>query len=177
MEINVNKTKEYDEEDFIFFFSHKASKSKEVTDTCLSQWYKCCFYEDKILFTSAEQYMMYKKAILFEDYEIAYCILESENPKDIKAYGRKVKNFKDEIWIKNREKIVLQANLLKFSQNLKLKEYLINTKNKILLEASPYDKIWGIGMKKESEGITNMKNWKGKNLLGFKLMSVRDRLM
>ena len=107
---------------------------------------------------------------------MAFNILNNNNPKDIKAYGRKVSNFNEKVWDENKEQIVLKGNILKFSQNSPLKDYLLNTKEKILVEASPYDKVWGIGMKEDSPGITGINNWKGLNLLGFALMETRERL-
>lgn len=162
--------------DFVFFWGHTPAKGGEITQTCLSQWWQCNFMEDSIIFCCAEQYMMYKKALLFEDYEHAYEILKANDPKKIKELGRLVKNFDDDIWNCHKEEIVLQGNILKFSQNSKLKEYLINTGNKILVEASPYDKVWGIGMKKESDEICDPQKWQGQNLLGFVLMETRDRI-
>lgn len=165
------------ENDFIFFWGHKPAKGGEITESCLSQWWKCNFMENGILFCCAEQYMMYKKALLFEDYEYAQMVLASKEPKEIKEYGRLIRNFNEEKWNLNKQMIVIEGNILKFSQNLDLKEYLQNTATKILVEASPYDKIWGIGMKKGTEGILNPYNWKGENLLGFSIMEVRDRLV
>lgn len=178
MKYNIQMISEIAEKDrdFIFFWGHRAPKVGGISESCLSQWWKCDFYEDKKLFNCAEQYMMYRKAILFQDYETAHYILRSENPKEIKALGRKVKNFEEIIWDKNKEKIVEQANLLKFSQNPNLKDFLLLTNEKILVEASPTDKIWGIGLKKETDGINNPKNWNGLNLLGFILMEVRDKI-
>ena len=172
----INNIRKYEETDFMFFWGHKPLKNGEISNSCFSQWWKCAFYEDGLIFNCAEQYMMYRKAILFEDYEMAFNILNNNNPKDIKAYGRKVSNFNEKVWDENKEQIVLKGNILKFSQNSPLKDYLLNTKEKILVEASPYDKVWGIGMKEDSPGIANINNWQGLNLLGFALMETRERL-
>ena len=114
--------------------------------------------------------MMYNKAILFGDTTIANKILQETTPKVIKSLGRKVRNFDENIWNKHKEEIVFKGNYLKFTQNKELKEELISTENKMLVEASPYDKIWGIGInvKQAIEG----KEWKGLNLLGNILFSL-----
>lgn len=165
------------ENDFIFFWGHTPAKDGKITETCLSQWWNCAFYENGIMFCCAEQYMMYKKALLFNDYEYAHKIIHCKDAKKIKEYGRLVRNFDDKIWNDSKQSIVMQGNLLKFSQNLELKDYLLNTNSKILVEASPYDKIWGIGMRKGTDEILNPQKWKGENLLGFIIMDIRDRLV
>lgn len=174
--IKSNFNHSYREEDFIFFWGHTPAKGGQITESCLSQWWKCNFMENGIVFCCAEQYMMYKKALLFEDYEFAYKILKSMDPKEIKEYGRLIRNFNDEQWNLYKQEIVVHGNILKFSQNSELRDYLQNTGTKILVEASPYDKIWGIGMKKGTEGILDPSKWKGENLLGFSIMEVRERI-
>ena len=159
--------------DFIFFWGSK-SKDSKVNITCLSQFYKCDFEEKGIKYNCCEQYMMAKKAELFDDKEILNEIMSESNPKVIKGLGRKVRNFDSEIWDKNRINIVKNGNYLKFTQNEELKEYLLSTNDAILVEASPYDRIWGIGLSKEDKRSRNPNMWKGKNYLGFVLMDVRD---
>lgn len=166
----------FSEADFIFFWGHIPAKGGQITESCLSQWWKCNFMENGVVFCCAEQYMMYKKALLFEDYEYACKILESKDPKEIKEYGRLIRNFNEEQWNLNKQEIVVQGNILKFSQNAELREYLRNTNAKILVEASPYDRIWGIGMKKGTAAIFDPLSWKGENLLGFSIMEARDRV-
>lgn len=168
--------KKYKEEDCCFFWSHRPSKDNVVTETCLSQWWKCSFTENNIQFCCAEQYMMYKKAILFKDYECARKILQCNDPRRIKSYGRIVANFDEKIWDAQKYQIVLEGNILKFSQNETLYHFLMQTGNKILVEASPYDKIWGIGMGKEAAERLEPAKWNGENLLGFALMETRDRI-
>ena len=138
-----------------------------------SQWKSCKFYENGIMFTSAEQYMMYHKAILFGDVRIAKEILAINHPKEIKALGRKVKNFDEKIWNQNKYEIVKKGNILKFSQNPRLKKELLNTGDSILVEASPFDDIWGIKMGEFDPNRFDPLNWKGQNLLGFGLTEVR----
>ena len=92
------------------------------------------------------------------------------------ALGRKVKNFDEKKWNETKYSIVFAGNLLKFSQDENLKDFLLSTKNDIIVEASPYDKIWGMGMSADDEFVENPTRWKGENLLGFALMEVRDEL-
>lgn len=120
--------------------------------------------------------MMAGKAKLFDDQEVFKEILTAETPNQAKSLGRKVKNFDPKIWDEHKYEIVKQGNLLKFSQNEKFKEFLLSTNDKILVEASPYDTIWGIGMLETDPRAENPQQWNGENLLGFALMEVRDEL-
>lgn len=149
---------------------------EEVTKACFSQWFPCQFVEEGIIYKTAEHYMMANKAKLFYDEEILNKVLNSETPNEAKNLGRKVENFNSKIWDHHKYDIVKQANILKFSQNQDLKEFLLSTENKILVEASPYDTIWGIGMLETDSNIQNPSLWNGENLLGFALMEVRDAL-
>jgi ribA/ribD-fused uncharacterized protein len=99
-----------------------------------------------------------------------------KHPKTIKALGRQVINFDEKEWDKVKYKIVLNGNYYKFSQNVDMLEALRSTGNKVLVEASPYDKVWGVGLDENNEKIYNPSYWKGENLLGFALMEVRDEL-
>jgi ribA/ribD-fused uncharacterized protein len=170
----IVRFKEKEELDFLFFWGHTVKD--EVTKSCFSQWFPCEFEENNIVYKTAEHYMMANKAKLFEDKEIFDKILKSETPNEAKSLGRKVKNFDAQIWDDYKYKIVKQANILKFSQNQEFKNFLLSTNDKIIVEASPYDKIWGIGMLESDENINNPLLWNGENLLGFALMEVRDEL-
>jgi len=162
---------------YIFFWGHQPSKDGSITKSCFSQWWICNFEVDGEKYNSAEQYMMAEKAKLFGDDEIRKQILKSKHPKQVKSLGRMVRGFKEEIWSENCFDIVKRGNMAKFSQNKELFEFLANTKQRILVEASPVDKIWGIGIGKDTDNIENPLTWKGKNLLGFALMEVRDELL
>ena len=120
--------------------------------------------------------MMAGKARLFGDDEVMAQIMTAEHPREYKKLGRKVRNFNQKLWDENKAKIVLEGTLAKFSQNLELKEILLNTGDAVLVEASPYDHIWGIKMCEGEPGIENPNNWRGENLLGFILMEARDIL-
>ena len=162
--------------DYLFFWGHQPSVDGSISKTCLSQWWKSDFYIDIDKYCCMEQYMMAEKARLFNDDEILTKIMKSNDPKQIKELGRKVRNFTEDEWEKKRYSIILNGNFAKFLQNEDLKQFLLGTKNKVIVEASPYDKIWGIGMALEDKDINNFLIWKGQNLLGFALMEVRDEI-
>lgn len=138
-----------------------------------SNWYPAKFTSDNKKFNCTEQYMMWSKAILFGDKEIAAKILKSTSPKEHKALGRKVKNFNPNIWDQNKENIVLKALRAKFSQNPELMKTLENTHPTLLVEASPWDRIWGIGYNEKTATQVDPSKW-GENLLGKLLTQVRD---
>ena len=119
---------------------------------------------------------MAAKAELFGDKEIRKEILNISEQKKMKSLGRKVKNFDQNVWDKFKYSIVLNGNWCKFSQNRELREFLLSTGDKILVEASPYDSIWGIRISASSPEAKNPMKWRGQNLLGFALMEVRDEL-
>ena len=160
---------------FIFFWGHSC-KENIINKCCLSQWYKSDFIIDDVKYCCMEQYMMAEKAKLFNDSETLNLIMDETDQKTIKYLGRMVKNFNSNIWDENKYNIVLKGNFAKFSQNNNLKDFLLSTNDSIIVEASPYDKVWGIGMKQDDKNILDVSKWKGKNLLGFALMEVRDML-
>jgi len=160
----------------VFFWGHKSIDRNVIGKNCLSQWFERDFEYGNNIFPTAEHWMMSEKAKLFGDIEIFEKILRCNSPKEAKSLGRQVKKFDYEEWTKHKMRIVKNGNYLKFKQHNDLLNYLVSTKNKILVEASPYDKIWGIGMKSGDRGVENPKNWKGLNLLGYALMEVRDKL-
>lgn len=143
-----------------------------------SQWFPSKMRINNISYCNCEQYMMSKKADLFGDIDIFNKIMNETNPKVIKNLGKKVKNFDEKVWDKVKYSIVFVGNYYKFKQNETLRKHLLND-NKIIVEASPYDKIWGIGLGKDNpiEYLENPNNWKGQNLLGFAIMHVRDYLL
>jgi len=146
-------------------------------DGIFSQWSLSEFNIDKIKFNCAEQYMMYNKAILFNDIKTANEILKSHLPRHQKRLGRKVKNFKLEKWNSNCKEIVYKGNYAKFTQNKDLFECMKLTNNLTLVEASPNDKIWGIGLHEDDINSCIQSNWLGKNWLGFTLTKLRDDLI
>lgn len=165
------------ENGFLFFWGHQPSKDGILTKTCLSQWWKSSFMLDGITYQTAEHWMMAEKARLFKDQEILQKILMVDSPAAAKKLGRKVKNFNPDTWNQRRFEIVVEGNYHKFSQNNDLKEFLIQTGNRIIVEASPVDAIWGIGIATDHKEISNPAKWRGLNLLGFALMEVRDKIL
>ena len=160
---------------YVFFWGHQKARSG-ITKSCFSQWYDSPFQSNGKRFATAEHYMMYHKAFLFGDTESAQKVLNASNPGEAKAIGREVKGFDEQKWLKHRFEIVINANLTKFGNNAGLKDFLLNTGNRVLVEASPIDKIWGVGLTADDPSIENPNLWKGLNLLGFALMVVRDKL-
>jgi len=160
---------------YIFFWGHQ-EKGQQVTKSCFSQWYEAKFHEGEHEFLTAEHYMMYQKAKLFGDDKACEKVLAAVTPGEAKAVGREVLGFDQKLWEEKRFGIVVDANLAKFSQNPTLKAFLLGTGSRILVEASPVDKIWGIGLAQDNPAAENPKQWKGLNLLGFALMEVRQQL-
>jgi ribA/ribD-fused uncharacterized protein len=162
--------------DFLFFWGHRPSANGAVSKSCLSQWFAASFMLNGKTFMTAEHFMMAKKAELFGQPDLAEQILAASDPGKAKALGRKVANFHEEVWERERWRIVVEANLLKFGQNRRLGSFLKGTGSSVLVEASPLDAIWGIGLDANSPDAQNPQHWRGLNLLGFALMEVRDVL-
>ena len=161
------------ESDFVFFWGHEA-RMENNPEACFSQWWHSDFEVDGVWYNCAEQYMMAQKALQFGDRTVYQQIMASYSPMEQKKLGRKVAGFDAEIWNKIRYSIVVKGNKAKFLQNPSLWKYLLSTGDKILVEASPKDTVWGIGMPKEDKDAIRPNKWKGQNLLGFALMEVRD---
>lgn len=162
------------------YSNYKLGDYERVTDThvyfwggCFSQWAKSNFTDDetKKHFDSCEKYMMYNKAKLFDK---SFCdpILKCNDPKEIKKMGKQIKNFDQVVWDEHKYKIVVRGNYLKFAQDEQLKSVLISAGDRIFVEASPYDKIWGVGLYEDDDNILDEKNWAGENLLGKAITDV-----
>lgn len=161
---------------YLFFWGHTPDPSGQISKTCFSQWWPCPFTVNEISYPTAEHWMMAEKARLFGDTEILEKIIHCQTPAQAKAFGRKVRNFDAAQWDIKKSEIVVEGNLYKFGQNQELKDFLLMTGERVLVEASPSDKIWGIGMNANHPDIEKPTHWKGQNLLGFALMEVRDIL-
>ena len=142
----------------------------------LSNWYRCDFSAEGIRYSSMEQYMMYQKAVLFRDIEMAEQILATDNVGKIKALGRSVRNYEEIVWNGMRQITVYRGLCQKFEQNAALKNKLLATQDSILAECAVQDKIWGIGLSMKDERRFDMKEWQGQNLLGISLKQERAAL-
>ena len=159
---------------FVYFWGHRGRGDKVVTKACFSQWWSSPFEVDGNQYASAEHWMMAEKAKLFGAEEIYAKILEARSPGKAKALGRQIENFDSVVWDAEKYDIVVRGNFHKFSQHADLGQFLKDTGKRILVEASPVDKIWGVGLAQDDPMIETPSKWRGQNLLGFVLMSVRD---
>ncbi len=179
MKYNIDTIKEIvsrnSETPIIYFWVH-TSNEKKMTAACLSQWYDCYFEVDGLCYHTTEQYMMASKARLFEDDKVLSEIMAAYSPHYYKKLGRKVRGFDPDLWDAKKRDIVVEGNKAKFSQNPELLDFLLSTGDAVLVEASPYDKIWGIGLDRDTAMKGSVNQWKGENLLGCALMEVRDWL-
>ncbi len=162
--------------DYLFFWGHQKSKNGLITASCFSQWWPSPFTVNDVVYQTAEHWMMAQKSLLFEDQASYEKVVAAASPKDAKALGRGVQNYEDALWTEKRFDIVVAGNFHKFSQDETLASFLRNTGIKVLVEASPVDPIWGIGLPADSPKAKDPSQWRGLNLLGFALMEVRDRL-
>lgn len=161
---------------YLCFWGHQKNRDGSIGKTCLSQWYDAGFTIAGVRYATAEHYMMAEKARLFADDKALNKILKAAHPGEAKKLGRSVKNYREETWRQHRFAIVVRGNQAKFSQNQALKDFLVNTGDRVLVEASPRDRIWGIGMGESHADIENPAKWNGLNLLGFALMEARALL-
>jgi ribA/ribD-fused uncharacterized protein len=161
---------------YLFFWGHGASSSGVIERECLSQWWLAPFVVDSKLYPTAEHFMMAAKARLFGDVETCERILQSPSPDVAKRLGREVRGFDEKIWVETRFRIVVTGSTAKFRQNPKLRDFLLATKDRVLVEASPLDRIWGIGLSSDDSKADNPELWRGLNLLGFALMEARRAL-
>lgn len=162
--------------DYIFFWGFVPKCKGSIDISCLSQMYAIDFIVDGMLYNCAEQFFMATKARFFNDLESERKIMNCTNPHEMKKFGRQVKGFNEKKWKAIAYKIVILGNYQKFLQNQQIKEFLKTTGDSVLVEASPYDKIWGIGIASSDENNKDVFKWQGSNLLGFALMEVRDML-
>lgn len=158
------------EDKYVFFFGG----TKGLPNSYMSNWFPCHFVVNEIEYNCVEQFMMACKANIFNDTNSLNLIMNSVSPSQQKRLGKRVAGFTDEVWDTWKERVVFQGCVAKFDQNPDLKEKLLSTKGKTLVEASPYDNIWGIGMSETDPNRFDESKW-GQNLLGKVLMRVRDQ--
>lgn len=142
----------------------------------LSNWYLSEFQVDDMKYSSMEQYMMYQKAVLFQDNDIAEQIMMTDQVGAIKGLGRNVRHYDEHVWNGRRQIIVYRGLTEKFMQNSALREELLATGEAVLAECAVQDRIWGIGLSMKDERRFDMREWQGQNLLGYALMEVRAQL-
>ena len=161
---------------FLFFWGHQPSRDGRISASCFSQWWHASFTVAGRSYPTAEHWMMAEKARLFGDDETAAQIVQAGSPKQAKQLGRQVRGFDEGRWDAEKRRIVGEGSFEKFRQNAALREYLLSTGEQILVEASPMDRVWGIGLAADDEKAANPLLWRGENLLGFALMQARNRL-
>ena len=162
---------------FVLFWGHTPAKNGAISKSCFSQWWEGHpFAIDGVTYPTAEHYMMAAKARLFGDEAVLAKILTARTAAEAKKLGRMVEGFDDARWEARRWEIVVAGNVAKFGQHAALRTFLAETGKKVLVEASPSDNIWGIGLAAADAQAENPAAWRGLNLLGFALMEARGRL-
>jgi ribA/ribD-fused uncharacterized protein len=161
---------------YLFFWGHQPQPDGSVGKGCFSQWWPVQFTVDGVTYPSAEHFMMTAKALLFGDAEMAARIPVAAHPGEAKELGRQVNGFSEQLWAARRFDLVVAGNVAKFGQNPELRQFLLGTGDRVLVEASPRDRIWGIGMSAGNELAISPGQWRGLNLLGFALMEARHQL-
>lgn len=161
--------------EFLLFWGHTA-KDQRIGKHVLSQWWPATFSVDGRTYATAEHYMMAQKAELFGDHETLAAILSAPAPSRAKSLGRRVQGFDDERWVAHRFDVAVRGNLAKFGQNPELQDWLLATGDAVIVEASPVDRIWGIGLAADDPRAREPDGWQGLNLLGFALMKTRHSL-
>ena len=161
---------------YLLFWGHQPQRDGSVGKGCLSQWWPAPFETEGERFATAEHYMMWRKARLFGDDRAAAAVLAAGHPKQAKEIGRGVVGFDEDVWQRECFGIVTAANTAKFGQHPQLHAFLRATSGRVLVEASPLDRVWGIGLAADHPDAENPRGWRGANLLGFALMEARTRL-
>jgi ribA/ribD-fused uncharacterized protein len=161
---------------YLHFWGHRAERDGSVGAGCLSQWWPAPFTVDGRTYATAEHWMMWAKAMLFGDTGMATQILAAGHPHRAKSLGRQVRGFDEATWLARRYGIVVAGSTAKFGQHDELARYLLGTGDRVLVEASPVDRIWGIGLAADDPRAADPGRWRGENLLGFALMAAREAL-
>jgi hypothetical protein len=161
---------------YLHFWGHRPSRDGGIGAGCLSQWWQAPFTVDGVAYATAEHWMMAGKARLFGDRDAERRALAAGHPHAAKAAGRSVRGFDQAVWERERFALVTEGSVHKFAAHLDLRAYLLGTGTRVLVEASPLDRVWGIGLAADDERAQRPDAWRGLNLLGFALMAARARL-
>lgn len=181
MEWLLEKVNKGESVDYLLFWGHQhdLDNPEKVDRPCLSQWYdnNSSFTVLHERYRTAEHWMMTHKARLFEDDEMVDRILRARTAAKARKLGRLVQPYEEKKWMAKARDIVIEGNYHKFGQNPKLKDYLLSTGDKVLVESTPLDTLWGTGFNRSHRSAAQPAEWKGKNWMGFALMEVRDMLV
>lgn len=161
---------------YLHFWGHRPLPDGRIGASCLSQWWPSPFTVDGVRYATAEHWMMAAKARLFADPEGERRVLAAQHPAQAKKAGRLVRGFDEETWRRERFRVVVEGSVHKFAAHADLRAFLLGTGERVLVEASPVDRVWGIGLAATDERATDPEQWRGPNLLGFALMRARTRL-
>ncbi|MGQ4384407.1 NADAR family protein [Streptomyces sp. SAS_270] len=161
---------------YLHFWGHRPRRAGQVDASCLSQWWPSPFTVEGVRYATAEHWMMAGKARLFGDAEAERQAVEARSPALAKKVGRLVRAFDDSVWDRERYEIVVEGSVHKFAAYPDLRTFLLATGDRVLVEASPVDRVWGIGLAADDERAAHPEKWRGPNLLGFALMEARERL-
>ncbi|MEU2249453.1 NADAR family protein [Streptomyces sp. NPDC019224] len=161
---------------YLHFWGHRPRPDGSIGASCLSQWWPSPFTVAGVTYASAEHWMMAGKARLFDDAEAAEQAVAAKTPAEAKKAGRLVRGFDEAVWKRERFALVVAGSVHKFGQDPELRAFLLGTGDRVLVEASPMDRIWGIGLAAEDPRAQDPAAWQGLNLLGFALMAAREEL-
>jgi ribA/ribD-fused uncharacterized protein len=161
--------------EYFLFLEPEPAQPGVLGPECLSQWYASEMIVDGVRFPTAEHYMMWRKARAFGDVEIEQQLLADDSPAVAKQLGRRVRNYRSDVWDRMRFDVVVEGSIAKYQQNATLRRYLLETGDGVLAEASPVDDIWGIGFAAGNPFARDPQRWTGLNLLGFALMDARAK--
>ncbi|MDO0925485.1 NADAR family protein [Streptomyces sp. TG1A-8] len=161
---------------YLYFWGHRARPDGGIGASCLSQWWPSPFVVDGVGYRTAEHWMMASKARLFGDAEAEQEALRAPGPALAKRAGRLVRGFDEATWERERFRIVVEGSVHKFAADDALRRYLLGTGDRVLVEASPLDRVWGIGLAAGDGAASDPGRWRGLNLLGFALMEAREAL-
>ncbi|QES44140.1 DUF1768 domain-containing protein [Streptomyces venezuelae] len=161
---------------YLHFWGHTPRRDGTLGASCLSQWWPSPFTVDGVEYATAEHWMMAAKARLFGDADAERAVLAARTPAEAKKAGRLVRDFDDAIWVRERFGIVVAGSTHKFASDPALRDFLVATGQRVLVEASPLDRIWGIGLAADDPRAEAPEKWRGPNLLGFALMEARERV-